>query len=113
MAKSKAKGSAYELEIVRAHHALGIAARKQPLSGSLGGIWSGDVVVAGMSAECKRRRAGFGYLRKALEQGGGSDLLFCRDDHQPSLVVMPWETYTSFLSWAHIAKHHPFEEGET
>ena len=45
---SKRKGSGYELEVVKAHLALGIDATKTPLSGALGGKYSGDVQIAGM-----------------------------------------------------------------
>ena len=80
--KSKRKGSGYELEIVRAHEALGIEAIKTPLSGALGGKYSGDVQVAGLIGECKRRRKGYSSLYNALEQGTGSDIMIARDAHR-------------------------------
>ena len=110
MAKSKKKGSAYELEVVKAHHSLGVAARKMPLSGALGGIYSGDVIVAGLTCECKRRKRGFSTLYKYMEQGSGNDVLFLRDDREETLVVLPWATWASFLFWADIQKHHPYVE---
>ena len=107
--KSKRKGSAYELEVVRDHLALGIQASKQPLSGALGGKYSGDVQIAGMYGECKRRRKSFTTLYKALEQGGGSDLLFVRDDNQETLVVLPRKTWRVFLGWMRLAELYPAE----
>lgn len=104
---SKAKGSGYELEIVKAHQALGIEAVKTPLSGALGGKYSGDVQIAGLIGECKRRRKGHSSLYKALSQGSGSDIMFARDDHCKTLVVMPWETWACILGWLDWAKKYP------
>ncbi len=104
MSASKAKGSGFELEVVRAHQRLGITARKMPLSGALGGELSGDVQIAGLKGECKRRKKGFTGLYKALEQGGGNDVLFIRDDRRETLVVLPWHTWVLFLDWARLAE---------
>ena len=101
--RSKRKGSGYELEVVRDHLALGVQASKMPLSGALGGKYSGDVQVAGLIGECKRRRKGFSSLYKAIDQGKQpADILFVRDDHQKTLVVLPWSTWVKFLKWAKI-----------
>ena len=105
--RSKRKGSGYELEIVRAHEALGIEAIKTPLSGALGGKYSGDVQIAGLIGEGKRRRKGHTSLYNALEQGTGSDIMFARDDHRETLVVMPWETWAAILGWLEWAKKFP------
>ena len=105
--RSKAKGSGFELEVVRAHQELGIAARKMPLSGALGGDLRGDVQIACLVGECKRRARGFASLYKALEQGGGSDLLFVRDDRHETLVVLPWETWACFLKWSGLPAKYP------
>jgi len=110
MSRSKRKGSGYELEVVKAHHALGIAAKKMPLSGALGGRYRGDVQVAGLIAECKRRKKGYSGLYKALEQGGGMDLMFCRDDNHSTLVVIPWDTWELILKWLEWQTKHPKEE---
>ena len=110
MSRSKAKGSAFELEIVRAHQALGIAARKMPLSGALGGAYRGDVQIAGLVGECKRRARGYSSLYKALEQGGGSDILFVRDNRHETLVVVPWQTWELFLKWSDLPAKFPHME---
>ena len=107
MINSKAKGAGYELEIVKKHAGIGIHAEKMPLSGALGGKYSGDIQVAGLIGECKRRKRGFTQLYKALEQGGGSDLLFIRDDNRESLIVLPWRTYSLFLEWLDWANKYP------
>lgn len=117
---SKVKGAGYEREIVNWHRGLGVPARRTPLSGALKGDLGGDLMLGpalGMKAECKRRKRGFGSLYAALEQDG-CDLLFVRDDHQHSLVVMPLETWTlmlRWLGWAAAAEGmpaKPAEEGE-
>ena len=104
MSASKAKGSGFELEVVRAHQRLGITARKMPLSGALGGELSGDVQIAGLKGECKGRKKGFTGLYKAIEQCGGNDVLFIRDDRRETLVVLPWHTWVLFLDWARLAE---------
>ena len=106
---SKRKGSGFELEVVRDHQALGVQSSKQPLSGALGGKYAGDVQIAGIICECKRRRKGFTTLYKALEQGGGSDALFVRDDNRETLVVLPWETWVQVIGWLDWAKIYPAE----
>ena len=107
--KSKRKGSGYELEVVKAHLGLGVNAFKQPLSGALGGKYAGDVQIAGMLGECKRRKKGYTSLYKALEQVGGSDMLFVRDDGQETLVVLPWQTCVQVIGWLDWAKKYPAE----
>lgn len=86
---SKRKGSGYELEIVRDLQELGLAAEKMPMSGQLGGKYSGDVSVPVQGqdwrAECKRRAREFGRINGYL---GSNDVLFCRDDRSRTLVVM-------------------------
>jgi len=96
----KRKGAGFELEVVKWHKDRGYDSEKQPLSGALGGKFSGDVRVEGMISECKRRKKSFTSLYDALAQGGGNDLLFVRDDGKEMLVVMPAETYECFLKWS-------------
>ena len=110
MAASKRKGSGYELELVRAHQRLGIDAEKMPLSGALGGEYSGDLRVAGLTCEAKRRAKAFKFLYDSLAQGGGSDVLFVRADHQPTLAFLPWDTWVLFLEWANLKGRYPANE---
>jgi Holliday junction resolvase len=109
---SKRKGSGYELEIVKAHQALGIEATKTPLSGALGGKYAGDVQIAGYICECKRRRKNFTTLYKAVHQGSGADIVFVRDDTQETLVVLPWQTWKVILEQLGLAKKYPHQSGD-
>ena len=102
MSFSKQKGTAFETEIVNAHKKLGVSAKRQPLSGAMD-EYPCDVQISGLYGECKRRRKGFSSLYKAIEQGKQpADVLFVRDDHQKTLVVLPWQTWVKFLEWANI-----------
>jgi len=108
--RSKRKGSGYELEVVKAHQALGVDAFKTPLSGALGGRYRGDVQVAGLIGECKRRAKGFTSLYSALDQQG-ADVMFARDDQRETLVVLPWSTWTQIIGWLDWAKKFPHDAG--
>ncbi len=87
-ARSTRKGKRTELELA---HALN--GRRQPLSGALGGAFTGDVVavLAGreMRFESKARANGFKSLYEWLERVDG---LCLRADRQPWLIVLPLET---------------------
>jgi|TARA_R110000787_G_scaffold19955_1_gene59338 hypothetical protein len=107
MSFSKAKGTGYETEVVKAHRALGIESRRQPGSGAIAGFPC-DIQIAGLLGECKRSRKQCTRLYKALEQGG-ADILFLRDDNQKTLTVLPWETWKLILEWLELAKKFPAE----
>lgn len=97
--RSKAKGSRIEREIVELHIELGHKGERVPLSGSLGGKYSGDVVLdigVQLRGEVKARKSGAGFatLEKWL---GDNDLLFLRKDHCKPFVAMPWRTYEMLL----------------
>lgn len=97
--RSKAKGSRIEREIVELHIEAGHKAERVPLSGSLGGKYSGDVMLdlgVQLRAEVKARANGEGFavLEKWL---GEHDLLFLRKDKSKPIVTMPWRTYEMFL----------------
>ncbi len=102
----KKKGYTFEKEMEQAHLSLGIQAERQPMSGALKGKYKSDLQIAGMYAECKRRKKSFTSLYKALAQDD-SDILFVRDDEQPPLAVLPWKTWKLFLSWSKIAENYP------
>lgn len=94
----KAKGSRIEREIVAMHQKLGMEAERVPLSGALGGAYSGDVVLPGIGrAEVKARAgaAGWTTIKKWL---GKQDMLFLREDGCKPLVVLTWDTYLHVLA---------------
>jgi hypothetical protein len=96
MHPSKDKGNRVEREIVKRHLAAGIEAERVPLSGAVGGSYSGDLRVGELKAEVKARASGEGF--KLLERWlGDNDLLFLRRDRTAPLVVMDWETYTHIM----------------
>lgn len=97
--RSKAKGSRIEREIVELHIELGHKAERVPLSGSLGGKYSGDVMLdigVQLRGEVKARANGEGFA--TLERWlGEHDVLFLRRDHAKPVVTMPWRTYEMLL----------------
>ena len=98
---SKVKGSAFEREVVNYHRELGVPAERVPLSGALKGDYASDVLIGeakALRAECKRRARAYKDLYDALAQDD-SDMLFIRADRKPTLVVLPLDTYKSFLQW--------------
>lgn len=100
---SRDKGARYEREIVNAHRAIGIDAERIPLSGAVKGSFSGDVRIAGYTAECKSRANGFKQIYDWLEHDG-ADVLFLRADRKPSVAVLTWDTWESLLKQAGVAK---------
>jgi len=93
--RSRRKGARRELEIVHAHRAIGVAARKVPLSGAAQGF-KGDIHLTlrgrALQAEVKARAAGSGFV--TLERWlGDNDALFLRRDRADAVVVLPWRTW--------------------
>ena len=94
--KSKRKGYRIERELVQLHKAAGIDAHRVPLSGAVGGSYSGDLIVGEYRAEVKARGNGGGFV--TLERWlGDNDLLFLKRDRAEPLVVMPWAVYVRLL----------------
>jgi hypothetical protein len=96
--RSKRKGDRIEREVVARHRALGLPAQRVPLSGAVGGLFAGDVVVPGVGRiEVKARSQGAGFvtLTKWL---GTADALVLRQDHAEPLVVLPWATYSRLVA---------------
>jgi len=95
--KSQRKGTRIERELARLHRDAQIHAERVPLSGAAGGLFAGDLRVAGtLRAEVKARASGEGF--KTLERWlGGNDLLFLRRDRAKPLVVMEWDTYVRMM----------------
>jgi hypothetical protein len=86
---SKRKGDGFELEVVHFLQAAGIAAEKIPLSGAVGGSFSGDIAVpirgVDRRLECKRRARAFGTLYGWM---GDNYALVLRDNRTESLVLL-------------------------
>lgn len=87
--RSKRKGSAAEREFAKL-----IGGKRVPLSGAMGGEYSGDVIGLGIKWECKRRKESFKQLDKWLE---GVDAVAFRADRDEWKVWMPLKTLLSLL----------------
>lgn len=92
---SKRKGSKIEREFVELHRALGLDAKRVPLSGAAAG-WKGDikVIVRGreITGEVKARASGSGFV--TLEKWlGDNDLLLLKRDRAQPIVVLPWHVW--------------------
>lgn len=95
--RSREKGDRAERALVTLHHMAGIPAERIPLSGAMGGSFSGDLRIADTyTAEVKARKDGAGF--KTLEGWlGRNDLLFLRRDRTTPIVVLSWETYIHLM----------------
>lgn len=93
MSRSKDKGRRAEHAIVALHTAIGVEAERMPLSGSLGGKYRDDVLIAGtVRAEVKSRKNGEGF--KTLEAWmKDCPLLFLKRDRVAPMVVMTAALY--------------------
>jgi Holliday junction resolvase len=92
---SRAKGNRFETQCVKELAELGIVAKKVPLSGSLGGEHSHDLVIGGKRVECKTRKRAwtdlFGFLQK------GPNYLMIKADRTDTLVVMALSEFAELL----------------
>ena len=89
---SRQKGDRFERTVVRLLQVAGLGAERMPLSGSVGGRYSGDLTIPVLgvdrTVECKSRKDGFRELYSWLE---GRDLLVVKSDRHEPLVVVPWK----------------------
>lgn len=87
---SRRKGDRAERTIVRYLQERGFAAERVPLSGAVGGRYTGDITVPvigrDLTVEVKARADGFRELYRWL---AGRDLLIVRADRCEPLVVLP------------------------
>ena len=97
----RTKGANFEREIVNKHKELGIDAKRVPLSGATD-FAKHDVMISGISAECKIRANGFKEIYKWLEDN--PDILICRADRKEPFVVVPWTMWIQLLKWSNIIK---------
>lgn len=100
---SRDKGARRERELVAAHREIGVKAERVPLSGAVGGRFSGDVDIyvhgpeaAPWVTEAKARANGAGF-KQIRDWLGDNDALFLKEDRQPLLVVLPWERWAELI----------------
>ena len=99
--KSKRKGYNFENSLRIVLDAIG-ACRRMPLSGALGGEFSGDLrwlfnnVM--WKCQCKIKANGYKEDYKQLEE---HDILFKRADRKPTLVVMTFDKFSSIIQAEH------------
>lgn len=101
---SRDKGARIEREIVNRHLDIGIHAERVPLSGAVGGRFSGDIDVYAFGidkhqlvTEVKARANGEGFA--TLERWlSDNDALFLRRDRKDPLVVLPWRVWQHLLT---------------
>ena len=105
--KSKDKGYRIEREIVELHKAIGIEAKRVPLSGAMGCYgreFAGDVDIPissdlTLKAEVKARANGSGFT--TLERWlADNDCLFLRRDRAQPLVCVPWRIWQQLITAA-------------
>jgi len=108
---SKQKGNRAERELVYLHNDMNVSCARVPLSGAVGGQFSGDLEIELLGkAEVKARKSGQGF--KTIERWlGDNALLFLRRNNARPLVVMPWETYKRL--WGEINEAHYHITGMT
>ena len=100
-AKSKIRGYNHEISIRDKHAAAGIGCERVPLSGSMGGKYTGDLCVPSIEhrefiLECKARKNGSGF--KVIEDWiEDADILFMRRNNQEDLVVMRMDLYMKLM----------------
>lgn len=98
----RTKGANFEREIVNKHKDWGIETHRVPLSGSTD-FAKHDVIISGISAECKIRANGFKQIYEWLEYQT-PDILICRADRKEPFYVLSEKTWKQFLQWSNIIK---------
>jgi len=99
-ARNKARGYELEREVVLAAEAAGLEAKRVFGSGAhkaqLGEDFAGDVVLAGLRVECKRRKGGFKLLYDAFGQDD-ADVVCVRADRSPRLYLLRERLFLELL----------------
>ena len=85
--RSRQKGDRMERAVVNAFLDMGIEAQRIPLSGAMGGEFSGDVIIGSekFRGECKSRASGFAQIYKWLDNCA---LLFVKRDRSETIVCL-------------------------
>lgn len=100
-AKSKIRGYNVEIWLRNKHMENGISCERVPLSGSMGGKYSGDLAIPSVEAavfrcESKARKNGSGFT--VIEKWmGEKDILFLKRHRQDPLVVIPFDIYLRLM----------------
>ena len=97
----RTKGANFEREVVNKHKSWGVDTKRVPLSGATD-FAKHDVMISGISAECKIRADGFKTIYDWLEEK--PDVLICRADRKETFYVLPEHTWKQFLKWSKIIK---------
>jgi Holliday junction resolvase len=100
---NKLKGNRGENRICTILCDAGAAAQRVPLSGALGGEFSGDILIDGiierrMVAEVKSRKPSGVFWNTIKKYLSDHDMLFLLEDRQEPLVVMPVNIFTEILN---------------
>lgn len=95
----KQRGDRFERKVVDLLHTAGFNdARRVPLSGALGGEYSGDIKTSKFGTiECKIRDKQRGY-QQIIDWLGNNELLFLGVDYDEPLVVMPWKVFNKMVN---------------
>lgn len=101
MSKAKDRGRFVENWIRDKHLENGIQCERVPLSGSIGGNYSGDLAIPSIASkeflcESKARRNGTGF-RVIEEWMGNKDILFIKRNNVDPLVVIPFKLYLRLM----------------
>ncbi len=95
--RQKQKGDRVENQMVKLLLDADIPAQRIPLSGQVGGLFSGDIRIAeNYTAEVKARKNGEGFatIQRWL---GENDFLFLKQDRKSPIVVMTWEMFITLM----------------
>ena len=98
--RNKQRGYELEKETVDFWKSKGIAAKRVFASGQykhLGPEFEGDLMLAGYTVECKRKKTGFKFLYDSLAQDD-SDMLVVREDRNHRIYIMTEETVLALFN---------------
>ena len=102
---SKSKRRGYQVEIYIRDKLLevGIPCERVPLSGLMGGKYSGDLSIPSVAesefrAEVKARRSGEGFsvLEKWMKD---NDIMFLKRNNKDPMVVLSWEAFKKLIGF--------------
>lgn len=102
MSASKDKGRRGEHHAVKVFEQAGVKAQRVPLSGSLGGEYTGDIVVGScehpiMQGEVKYREGISNQLWNWLQQDTNNDFLVVKKNHKQPLVLISLDKFAKIV----------------